>query len=140
HSKHQDIIKLTTESVTMSEEDISWESDRKTRFKQPPGFVSEECAADMSCTDCLGDQYAGSCQDYVDPTSGTEYKYWYPEDAKTQYLYETYPEVVSPIEGVLNEHFIVWMRTAGLPRFRKLYGKIDEEIEPQVLTFNITAS
>lgn len=60
---------------------------------------------------------------------------------QTQYLYETYPEVVSPIEGVLNEHFIVWMRTAGLPRFRKLYGKIEEQIEPpQVLTFNITAS
>ncbi|CAN0543143.1 unnamed protein product, partial [Ectocarpus sp. 8 AP-2014] len=59
----------------------------------------------------------------------------------TQFLYETYPEVVSPIEGVLNEHFIVWMRTAGLPRFRKLYGRIDEQIEaPQVLTFNITAS
>jgi len=24
-----------------------------------------------------------------------------------------------------NEHFIVWMRTAGLPNFRKLWGKID---------------
>ena len=59
---------------------------------------------------------------------------------QTQYLYETYPDVVSPIEGVLNEHFIVWMRTAGLPRFRKLYGKIEEQIEPQTLTFNITAS
>lgn len=59
---------------------------------------------------------------------------------QTQYLYETYPEVVSPIEGVLNEHFIVWMRTAGLPRFRKLYGKIEEQIEPQTLTFDITAS
>lgn len=27
-----------------------------------------------------------------------------------------------------NEHFIVWMRTAGLPTFRKLYGRIDQDV------------
>ncbi|CAN0131984.1 unnamed protein product [Scytosiphon promiscuus] len=140
NSMFNDIIKLTSEGVTMSEEDISWESDRETRFKQPPGFVSKECATSASCSDCLGEDYADDCKEHVDPVSGTEYKYWYPDDAKTQYLHETYPEIVSPIEGVLNEHFIVWMRTAGLPRFRKLYGKIDEQIEPQLLSFNITAN
>ena len=25
-----------------------------------------------------------------------------------------------------NEHFIVWMRPAGLPNFRKLWGRIDD--------------
>lgn len=25
-----------------------------------------------------------------------------------------------------DEHFIVWMRTAGLPNFRKLWGRIDD--------------
>lgn len=33
------------------------------------------------------------------------------------------------------------MRTAGLPRFRKLYGRIEEPLSPDdKLTFNITAS
>ena len=27
------------------------------------------------------------------------------------------------------EHFIVWMRTAGLPNFRKLYGVIKEDLK-----------
>ena len=27
-------------------------------------------------------------------------------------------------------HFIVWMRTAGLPNFRKLWGKINEPLLP----------
>ena len=28
-----------------------------------------------------------------------------------------------------DEHFIVWMRTAGLPNFRKLWGKIEEDLD-----------
>jgi hypothetical protein len=27
------------------------------------------------------------------------------------------------------EHFIVWMRTAGLPSFRKLWGKINNVLD-----------
>merc|ERR1712167_349702 len=27
-----------------------------------------------------------------------------------------------------DQHFIVWMRTAGLPNFRKLWGRIDGDI------------
>ena len=41
--------------------------------------------------------------------------------------------------GVENEHFINWMRTAGLPNFRKLYGKIDSDFaQGDVLSFNLT--
>jgi hypothetical protein len=36
--------------------------------------------------------------------------------------------VVSPLEGVQNEHFVVWMRVATFPTFRKLYGWINQPI------------
>jgi hypothetical protein len=36
---------------------------------------------------------------------------------------------------VTNEHFIVWMRTAGLPNFRKLWGRI--EVPVTAGTYNL---
>jgi LEM3 (ligand-effect modulator 3) family / CDC50 family len=41
-----------------------------------------------------------------------------------QYLHESFPEVISPLDGVKNEHFVVWMRVAGLRQFRKPYGRV----------------
>ena len=31
--------------------------------------------------------------------------------------------------NMTDEHFIVWMRTAGLPNFRKLWGRIETNLE-----------
>ncbi|EED95557.1 predicted protein [Thalassiosira pseudonana CCMP1335] len=80
--------------------------------------------------------------------SDLEWKYKQPNgfrseqyDNTTQYLYETYPMVVNPLEGVTNEHFVVWMRTAALPHFRKLYGYIEQTIPAgSTLTFNVMAN
>jgi hypothetical protein len=36
-----------------------------------------------------------------------------------------------------NEHFMVWMRPAGLPNFRKLWGRIQEDLEPGTYTLKI---
>jgi hypothetical protein len=41
---------------------------------------------------------------------GSRWAYWYPSDDTIQYLYESYPDNISPIQGVENEHFMVWMR------------------------------
>jgi len=39
---------------------------------------------------------------------------------------------------VEDEHFIVWMRTAGLPTFRKLFGRIDTTLEPGTYSFKVS--
>lgn len=47
----------------------------------------------------------------------------------------------APAFGVQDEHFIVWMRTAGLPSFRKLYGRIDSDLpEGTELEFLVSSS
>ena len=76
--------------------------------------------------------YYGVCQNgwdecsfFNDTSDNTCYQYYYPEEANIKYLYESYPTVISPIKGVEDEHFMVWMRTAALPTFRKLYGRIE---------------
>ena len=49
--------------------------------------------------------------------------------------------VVNPLEGVTNEHFIVWMRTASQPLFRKLYGYFETDIPANTkLTFELNAN
>lgn len=36
-----------------------------------------------------------------------------------------------------DDHFIIWMRTAAMPTFRKLYGVISTDLEPGVYTVEI---
>jgi len=44
------------------------------------------------------------------------------------FLSDLFPGVIDSSKEVEDEHFIVWMRVAALPRFRKLWGKIDLDI------------
>lgn len=38
------------------------------------------------------------------------------------------------------EHFMVWMRTSGLPNFRKLWAHIDVDLEPGTYIVNVANS
>jgi len=127
-----------TGELEMIETGIAWQSDIEYMFAQPNGFDYIECppdACDESC--CQAQDWCTESKNYTD-TEGNCYRFFYPEDDTTQYLYETYPQIISPIEGVLNEHFIVWMRIATQPTFRKLYGWFDQPIfKGTNLTFQI---
>jgi len=144
-----DIFRLTGgnsadgEALKMLENGVAWQSDLELKFKQPEGYKEEEC----DCNNCVCEPPDWSCINNTrhkeKNDDGTEvcYKYFYPNDDTTQYLHETYPNVISPIKGVTEERFIVWMRTAALPKFRKLYGFIDKDISKgEELTFEINAN
>mmetsp|Transcript_9448 Transcript_9448/g.13880 ORF Transcript_9448/g.13880 Transcript_9448/m.13880 type:complete len:384 (+) Transcript_9448:40-1191(+) len=126
-------------ALIMKETGIAWETDLQYKFKQPSGFKSELCSScDQNC-ECTSPEW--SCQQpYVDK-NGQCHRYYYPNDDTTRYLYETYPMVVNPIDGVTNEHFVVWMRTAALPKFRKLYGWINQPIQKgEIIKFDLIAN
>lgn len=124
--------------LVMIEEGIAWESDLEYKYKPAKGFKKELCPDAVGCTAacCEGDDW--SCSEPAVDREGDCYRYFYPDEETTQYLYETYPKIISPLEHVQNEHFAVWMRIAVQANFRKLYGWIDQPIAAgETLTFQI---
>ena len=124
----------------MREDGISWQSDREYRFAQPNDFQMELCPTDMCNSTCC-EQFEFSCSEpAISKKDGNCYAYHYPDEETTRYLYETYPQI-SPLDGVTDEHFIVWMRVATRPNFRKLYGYIEQKIpEGTTLEFQVNAN
>ena len=130
NSFFNDVISVTTSGFIMNEADITWESD-DDKFQQPEGFKYEAANGKTTDAEC---QNIGAGYKY---DSKGDYCFFYPNADTTKYLYETYPQI-SPIKGVEDEHFKVWMKTAALPTFRKLYGKITTRIPKGTkFTFNI---
>jgi hypothetical protein len=125
--------------VELDEDGISWQTDVTDKFLNVDGFVYTEVTnTSLTCSEALGSSDYDDCKVYSDSSLNETYYYWYPDDDTVQYLHESYPDIVTPIEGVKNEHFINWMRTAGLPHFRKLYGKLDTDFNAgDSITFNI---
>jgi hypothetical protein len=130
------------DNFILREDGIAWQSDLKYKFRQVNGFEHEPCSEGTCDESCCKE--GDSCLDgkpYYDKVTDKCYRYKYPKDDTTQYLYETYRDIISPLDGVMDEHFIVWMRIATQPTFRKLYGWIDEPIpKGTTLVFAVTSN
>lgn len=134
NSFFNDVINLVSSPINgiyMDENGISLDSDNENKFSQPNSFIYSIVNNTnlYSCNDILGNNKKyQNCKTYYDKKESIYYYYWYPNDENINYLYESYPEIINPIEGVTNEHFIVWFKAAGLNKFRKLYGIINNDL------------
>jgi hypothetical protein len=127
--------------LEMVEKGIAWSSDIEYMYKQPDGFNFSECPVDQCDSTCCEGDDSSCVEPYYDTVEKKCYRYFYPLANETQYLHQTYPDIISPIEGVTNEHFIVWMRVATQPSFRKLYGWINQPIKKgEIMEFNVNAN
>lgn len=88
--------------INFTREGIAWPSDHGIKFRNPMGA------------------------DLVSAFNGTTK----PPDWR-KYAYELDPQNPSN-NAFLNEPFIVWMRVAAFPTFRKLYGRVSLELNPEL--------
>lgn len=135
------MITLKSSTVSGSQLDeslISTTSERAQKFKQVNGFQKKQISS--FSTDCAAFNMPAGCKPYKDK-AGINYLFYYPNDQTVQYLYESYPKQISPLVGIEDEHFMVWMRTSALPKFRKLYGRIDKNFKKgDVVSFQVDAN
>uniref|UniRef100_A0A8C2YMT6 Cell cycle control protein n=1 Tax=Chinchilla lanigera TaxID=34839 RepID=A0A8C2YMT6_CHILA len=87
--------------IPLKKKGIVWWTDKNVKFRNPPGKGS------------LEERFNGTTK----PPS------WH----KPVYMLDSEDDN----NGFINEDFIVWMRTAALPTFRKLYRRIDRKNDSQ---------
>lgn len=112
------------EEVTLNEKGIAWPSDMEYKFKNSPNgstganFPPFAHWRQRTCNELPADKQDECLESEATPEAG-----W------------CYPGSGYCVE---DEHFAVWMRAAGLPAFRKLYGRIENALEPGEYTVRVS--
>mmetsp|Transcript_61034 Transcript_61034/g.120780 ORF Transcript_61034/g.120780 Transcript_61034/m.120780 type:complete len:402 (-) Transcript_61034:460-1665(-) len=115
--------------VSLDSSDIAWASDLELKFHNSndgttgqnfPPFAWERS---QLCTDLPTQEKVEECLQAT-ASNGTETGWCYPGSG---YCTE-------------DPHFVVWMRSAGLPSFRKLYAKIDTPLYADRSPYQIVVS
>lgn len=98
-------------TITLSGKDIAWKSDRDTKFRNPKPVGGDLCQASGFFNKSKPPAWpVPACKLGASDTGGV-------------YVAQS-PEFGSSGVGYENEDLIVWMRSAALPNFRKLYRKV----------------
>jgi hypothetical protein len=113
-------------------------------YVQPKGFeyvYVSTCAGFTTASCSKLPSNPSTCKCYSGSLTNTPYIHYYPQDGSIEYLYETYPNIIEPKEGVSNEHIKNWMNIAALPDFRKLYGHIGGPLKKgDVISFTVQSN
>eukprot|EP00164_Ancoracysta_twista_P001928 GFYU01002533.1.p2 GENE.GFYU01002533.1~~GFYU01002533.1.p2 ORF type:complete len:406 (-),score=156.31 GFYU01002533.1:432-1649(-) len=124
----------TNDKIWIKETDIAWSSDKDKKFDMKK-FTSEPVsgrwdpkACDETCTQpvdwlkCAGVAADNNYQKYTYVKAAD-----HPGNENVALLNMASNFQTTNYE--LSEHFVVWMRTAGLPTFKKLWGVIDDDLK-----------
>ena len=119
-------------AVTQTSEGIAWPSDVSDKFSNADdgssglNFPPFAWAKHAECSVLPAGSKRTSCESY-------EAQYANNEIALRMGL--CFPGSGYCME---DEHFMVWMRTAGLPTFRKLYAIIDQDLSPGTYSIEVS--
>lgn len=98
------VTDTSEELIPLTKKGIAWWTDKNVKFRNPAGNTTDLEKIFKDTTKPINWQKPVYMLDTQDPDNN----------------------------GFINEDFIVWMRTAALPTFRKLYGLIEKTDSSQV--------
>jgi len=142
HQNHRRYVKSRSDAQLRGDlVPASQMTDCDPRLFDPKGKIYYPCG--LIAASLFNDTISMQAPDGKDVVLRKKGIAW-PSDVETKFKVPTQPIDLNVYTlalpgnmAVTDEDFIVWMRTAALPNFKKLYRIIDTDLEPGVYSFTI---